>query len=222
MMSIAMFRALKRLVAPDALWRAPILSGPFRGVVISFNPSIETRKILGLYEQPLQQVMRKLVLGTRIDCFDLGAGNGYYTSVFRALSLGRILAIDMGQAEVSIILQSYGGDPRVTAECIRIGATEETGGTTIDRLVERHFLPHLIKIDIEGHEAAALQGAQATLAAGRTIWIIETHGEDIESRCITILKAAGCRIQIIASDASERAYRGLAHNRWLVAIPDEG
>jgi hypothetical protein len=215
----AILRAMKRRLAPDALWRAPILSGPFRGVMIYFNPSTETRKALGLFERPLQRVLRELVLNSDVDCFDLGASSGYYTSIFRSLSHGRVLAVDMLPAEVEILSRSRAGDPRVALECARIGASEGAGSTTIDQLVARHFLPGLIKMDIEGHEVAALEGAPATLAARRTTWIIETHGEEVERRCATILEAAGYRLRIVANDDSERAYRRLAHNRWLIAQP---
>jgi hypothetical protein len=122
-------------------------------------------------------------------------------------------------AAVAILLRSVAEEPRISVECARIGAAQTAGDTTIDSLVARHFLPQLIKMDIEGHEAAALEGAAATLAARRTTWVIETHGQDVEARCSSILAAAGYRLRIVACDDSERAYRRLAHNRWLIAEP---
>lgn len=50
---------------------------------------------------------------------------------------------------------------------------------TVDELAGEFGAPTHIKIDVEGHEAAALRGARATLAGGPTLLFLEMHNEMI-------------------------------------------
>jgi FkbM family methyltransferase len=50
--------------------------------------------------------------------------------------------------------------------------------TTIDLAAERYGRPHFIKMDIEGAEARALDGASETLRTARPTFLIELHDAD--------------------------------------------
>src|SRR5262249_30656594 len=55
-------------------------------------------------------------------------------------------------------------------------------------------VPHLIKMDIEGGEAAALRGAQQTLNLYRPILFVALHDDQQKRQCKHLLQQAGYRI----------------------------
>lgn len=57
----------------------------------------------------------------------------------------------------------------------------EIPALTIDEMTQRFGTPSHVKIDIEGHEAAALQGGRATLAQFSPLLFLELHNEMILS-----------------------------------------
>jgi FkbM family methyltransferase len=60
--------------------------------------------------------------------------------------------------------------------------------TTVDALTAQHGDPDLLKIDVEGHELRALQGAARTLARARPALFIECHAADLGERIATMLR----------------------------------
>ena len=76
-------------------------------------------------------------------------------------------------------------DPEVGAGIARgAHARQEIRITTLDRDIERHSLPppDLVKIDIEGHELAALEGARQSLLRHRPALFLEMHGETLAQK----------------------------------------
>jgi FkbM family methyltransferase len=57
----------------------------------------------------------------------------------------------------------------------------KTKAVTIDGLVEQFGRPTHIKIDVEGHEAAVIQGARKTLACVAPLLFLELHNEMVRS-----------------------------------------
>jgi FkbM family methyltransferase len=83
--------------------------------------------------------------------------------------------------------------------------------TTIDLASERYGRPHFIKMDIEGAEARALEGAAETLRKTRPTFLIELHGAEAERRVKARLQAADYQFhhltgQSIASDGALPAH----------------
>jgi FkbM family methyltransferase len=76
---------------------------------------------------------------------------------------------------------------------------------TLDCLLDQPATPapHCIKIDIEGGEAAALAGGSRLLHECRPIIFLATHGDEVHAACVTLLNAAGYRIEQIGRDPAE-------------------
>jgi hypothetical protein len=86
--------------------------------------------------------------------------------------------------------------------------------TTLDELVDRHGLaPDVVKIDVEGHEAKVLVGAERTIERFRPRLIVEVHPSE--------LRAAGEHPSQIAAWLSERGYhiRTFADHRAAAISP---
>jgi len=59
---------------------------------------------------------------------------------------------------------------------------------TLDNYVRTNPLPHLIKMDIEGAEVAALKGARSLLGnATPPVLLVSTHGDELDRQCKEIL-----------------------------------
>lgn len=92
-----------------------------------------------------------------------------------------------------------------------------------DLIAEGRLLPPgFIKMDIEGAEVLALQGAEHCFQQYHPACIIEVHGPDLERACIDFLKGKGYENVHVVEDRTwaERLFpevRPAGHNRWLVA-----
>lgn len=89
---------------------------------------------------------------------------------------------------------SFGAPGSPTGKLGQGGTREQTIDvvvTTIDRAVERFGVPNVIKMDIEGAEVKALEGAKDTLLRHRPTWIIELHGSECATGVYSILSQAG-------------------------------
>ena len=63
--------------------------------------------------------------------------------------------------------------------------------TTLDAVARERGAPSLVKMDIEGAEVRALEGAANVLRDVRPTWLIELHGPDCARRVGEILSGAG-------------------------------
>lgn len=62
--------------------------------------------------------------------------------------------------------------------------------TTIDAICDQFGKPALIKLDVEGAEVRALEGAARTLRDLRPTWLIEIHSSELKAEVSRILGAA--------------------------------
>jgi FkbM family methyltransferase len=67
----------------------------------------------------------------------------------------------------------------------------------LDSMVaDRRFpAPNLIKMDIEGGEAAAILGARQLLSSYKPILLLATHGEELHAACIRYLEDFGYTVE---------------------------
>lgn len=142
--------------------------------------------------------------------YDVGAHTGYFTWLYAASHpANRALAIEPSRpalAHAGAILDANGLGDRVVIrpagvgartgttrawvdlhEFVQFGEGENEPGydlalTTVDHEVEHGGLvPTVIKIDVEGHEGAVLQGARETLRRHRPVVFLELHLDVLEA-----------------------------------------
>ena len=162
--------------------------------------------ITGNVEPEVQRVLRGH-LSPGATFLDVGASVGFFTVLGARLvgPAGRAVAFEPnpsacaairanadlnGLENVEIVVQALSdregegfleGSPAATASLVaeQTAAAVRVRTTSLDRfLAERPELaPDLVKIDVEGHESAALRGMAATLKSVRPVVIVEMHGE---------------------------------------------
>jgi FkbM family methyltransferase len=162
-----------------------------------------------------------------MNILDIGANAGFYTLAFSVLARpsGHVWAIEpfaenirnlslhitLNQAlNVTIIqtaISSRNGIAHFQAHAsnsmgkLSVEPTPLIVPTmSIDELVSSGIPPpDLIKIDIEGGELAALQGAKHLLAQRRTTWLIALDEPRTNEECRALLSTAGYRISDLGS-----------------------
>lgn len=71
--------------------------------------------------------------------------------------------------------------------------TTAVPAVTLDSLADAYGTPALVKLDIEGHEAAALKGA-TTLLQSAAAWVVEADREPQVPELLRVLRDAGYRL----------------------------
>ena len=154
----------------------------------------------GEYEPAETLALERLVTPTSI-VLDIGANLGYYTTLFAARA-AQVFAIEPAPTTLSLLRHNVRRHANVTVCPVAIGDADchtylfldrnnagnhqvfadssrravEVRQVTVDTLVRERRIPRvdLIKIDIQGAEAAAFRGMQQTLAANpRAIIVVE-------------------------------------------------
>jgi hypothetical protein len=214
-------RSLKSAVLdrfPSKPRRIPL--GPARGMKMQVDFRYDTAFFLGVYETELNDQYRALVHKSDT-CFDVGAHRGWDSLLLSKLNGGApVLAFDNNLANVAATERNaaLNGLP-VRAINAFVNGQGGDGAITLDEAARKYFVPDFIKMDIEGGEADALEGARDILANRKPSLIVEVHGRDIEDRCLHILKQFGYEPHIVDQKSRRmKERRGLIHNRWLTAV----
>ncbi|MEI4235428.1 FkbM family methyltransferase [Roseovarius sp. D22-M7] len=198
-------RGLGRVFGPGtAVWLHEGGAPPFR---IALDDGYWTRFALyrGPYEPEVARVLRAAARATPLFC-DLGANKGYWTTRAASL-FERVIAVEASQATFRDLQVNAGGLDNVTLHRAAIHArpgevlsfvnthqshasarlqsgaparlqdwVEQVETLVIDDLVPAGTAA-LIKLDVEGAEIAAIDGATRALAEGAVL-IYEDHGKD--------------------------------------------
>lgn len=162
-------------------------------------------------------------VGTNDVVWDIGANIGAYALIAAALGAARVVALEPaaanfaalcanvelnGRSEIvlplPLVLSEQTGLATLASGEDAAGATHRIGaggqqvvGFGLDELLERFALPHptLLKLDVDGAEAAVLRGAAATLADPRLrsvlIEVEDASGDEI----IDLAKTAGLGVR---------------------------
>lgn len=183
----------------------------------------DLRRILGVYEAELVRTVQKMWQPGRTT-FDVGTADGYYSLVFAKRTRARVLAFECDDAIADRARRNLalnpGLSPLVELRQDFVGIGGVPGQVSLDDVADGTFVPDLIKMDIEGGEVDALQGASRVLARRRPDLLIEVHGAAVEVDCIKILQSFGYVPQIINARRWLPEHRPIPHNRWLAAFGD--
>ena len=202
---------VKQVVLPTGrtVRRLPLGIGRGLRMGVDFQRG-ETRLFLGLYEIELNRHLRAIARpGYR--SFDIGGQYGYDALVLAKLTGAPVVSVEVDPllaAEIEENAAANPGLPTVTVEAGFVGADDDDGRVTIDALAERHFVPDLVKMDIEGAEYTVLPDM---LAAGvtPTQLLIEFHhrwrevGAGRTRAMLRLLRKHGYRVAHVATKGRE-------------------
>jgi hypothetical protein len=218
---IQMVIQLIKGLLPEGRRYRKLLFGPAAGCVMSVDFRNHLKAYFGLYEYELLPHLKRMVRPGAA-CFDIGRRDGYDALMMANLSRGPVASFDCEHAAAEEMRRTFAHNPTLSIKVIEsfVGAESGDGHTTIDQASRELFVPNFIKLDIEGAEDIALEGASETLAKHRPNLIIEVHGPDKEEKCISTLWRFGYRTKIVdqgkfLKDPARRGY-----NRWIAAYPD--
>lgn len=230
-------RAPLRLLPPDTV--LPVLQGRLRGkrwIVGAGNHGCW----LGSYEEKKQALFTQHV-NAGLTVVDVGANAGFYTLLAAILSgpRGHVVAIEPLARNVRYLRRHLQLNAIENVEIFEAAASDTSGelafqegesaalgrldplGTlrvrviTLDELVldGRIPPPDVMKIDIEGGEAAALRGAKETLKVYHPTIFLATHGVEVHQECCDLLRSANFELHALAGDRVETTNELLALHR---------
>jgi FkbM family methyltransferase len=178
---------------------------------------------LGSYELE-KQVALKTVVEPGMVVYDVGANVGFYSLFFSRLvgPRGKVFAFEPAFQALNYLVRHISMNGLENVQILQAALGEEQGltGFTINKQSENHVVderaallvpvtklddtgfppPHLIKMDIEGSEAAALRGARQLLIHHSPTLFIALHGEQQAEECSEFLNLIGYEIRSLQGE----------------------
>ena len=218
----------------------PILQGRLRGKKWIVGAG-EHGYWLGSYEMNKRQAFEaEIEPGTVI--YDIGANVGYFSLLAAVLTgkEGKVFAfeplprnieflrkhIELNKmAQISVIeaaVSDHSGEAYFDlGASSAMGHLSEAGEMRVrmvclDEMLDKGDLlpPDYIKVDVEGAEYEALQGARHLLETHRPVLFLDTHNRKAHNLTIALLEEIGYRFKILDG-------RDMQETRELVAYPEE-
>jgi len=199
-----------------------ILQGPLRGKRWVAGSSIHGCW-LGSYEAAKQRKIIEFIRPGMV-CWDLGANVGFYTLLLAELvgRTGRVFAFEpfprnVEQLRRHVNINKYQNvqifpcalgnldgetafDPGLNASTGHLadGGPLKVSCSKADTLLAAGDVqaPDVIKIDVEGAEAAVLRGAPRVMGRHPVIFLA-THGAEVHAECVGLLMASGYEVNAL-------------------------
>jgi FkbM family methyltransferase len=219
-------RALDRMIPLGEMTPTTIESGPLAGAVMALQPRMNKEMIVGHYEPDVvRAVQRLLEPGDR--SFDVGAHLGYMSLIMAKTvgPEGQVVSFEPDPKNRSQLTENIERNAAITegvslvvpvavgkqsgtmsfarGETTGIGHLVEEGGDfevevlTLDEAATRFGTPKLVKVDVEGRELEAIQGAPELLRGARTTFLVEAHDADMEQDCRSWFESFGYVVDIL-------------------------
>jgi FkbM family methyltransferase len=201
----------------------PIEAGPMRGIKLATSRHTSHAHINGTYEREVQEAIDQIVRPGDI-CYDLGASIGYMTLLMSrkarqvysfepaphaVAEMKRHLAVN-SMNNVSIVPSPVSNAVRNVRFCLTDGAygsaindTEtrwpilQLQATTLDLFIHDHPVPDFLKMDVEGEEAAVLDGAKDLLGRRKTSICCEVHNREAAVSVLGTLARFGYQVTLL-------------------------
>jgi FkbM family methyltransferase len=198
----------------------PVLSGINRGMHWITGAGTTNASWIGHYEADHVFALRQLVHPGSI-AFDLGANAGFYTLALsrlvgdsghvycfepeagnayllrRHIEINKLRNVTFVQAAISDSTGMVGFDGALKSAS---GEITSGGSYLIPSISLDEFIaagnppPSFIKMDIEGAEEMALEGAKNLLSKQRPAWLVATHTNELTASCRKTLTGYGYRL----------------------------
>ncbi len=229
-----MLRLIDRLIPLRTLRSVRIRAGRLEGLVMDMYPHALDMAI-GRHEPLVADLIWRHLSEGDI-AFDIGANVGYFTLLMarRVGPGGHVVAFEPDPLVVEYLRGNIAqNEDRLGASIgtvnTAVGRHSEsrpfTPGSRISRgklgsepgplmvdvvtlgdAIESYGTPQLIKIDVEGAESELLEGAAECLATLRSSIIIEAHSEQLERRCLDLLRRAGFHCERLLQRGTKETY----------------
>ena len=218
------FRALPRDMV------VPVLQGPLRGMKWIVGAHLHGCW-LGSYEWTMQRRMASELKPGSV-FYDVGANVGLYTLLAATrVAPGRVYAMEPLPANVGYLRKHLTLNGMRNVDVLELAISDQAGtahfeaeetramgrigtrgsvvvqASTLDALLREGRLapPDFIKMDIEGAEFLALQGARECFVRHQPKLFLATHGRDVHDSCCKLLNSWGYQYQYTSRDSDDRA-----------------
>ena len=224
--------------------RLPIMARPLRGYWwLPASRGKVLRVLRGTYEpEQTAHFVRWVRPGATV--IDIGAHVGYYTLLASMLAgeSGSVWAFEPEptnaaflrrhmylnncrnvQVEELAVSNTNGHARFLCGKGSGTGHLDRTGDMEVrtvrleDFCAARGITPSAIKIDVEGAEAAVLDGAKELILRARPVIFLSTHGPAMRAQCLHWLREAGYALQPILGGSIEDAAEILALPEGTIA-----
>jgi FkbM family methyltransferase len=232
-----LLRAPLRWIPRDA--RVPILQGRLRGTWWIVGSSTHGCW-LGSYEHEKRRAFESEIFagGT---VFDVGAHVGFYTLLASKLAgpEGRVVAFEPVPRNLLFLREHLRLNRVKNVEVVEAAASSRSGSVSFDLgpthtmgavtgsggLVVRSVAlddfvesgtapaPDVIKMDIEGEELRALEGARRLLERSRPTVFLATHGAEVHEGCCRLLAGLGYDLATLDGRRLEESEEVVARSR---------
>jgi hypothetical protein len=219
--------AIKTAAIPKGRTPRRILFGPMAGLTLDLDLAHHTQLWFGLYEHEIGKWMARLSAAAR-SAIDVGAAEGVYSIYFmKKRPIEQVWAFEPSRSELAKFRQNLAlNDLEGFAPSERIvGARDDDRDhATLDSLLTQLRFPCLVKVDVDGAEAAVLSGAQQLLSCPEVSWVIEIHSAELESECRSRLESAGYQVYVVRPAWWRwliREERPIEVNHWLIGVRED-
>ena len=166
---------------------------------------------IGNYEADHASALRRLVKPGAV-AYDIGSHAGYYTLALSRLvgDTGRVFAFEPSAKSVYFLRRHLELNDCQNVTVVQSAIGRDTGlicfdgfrqtsketyliaSMSLDQFTAAGFpSPSFIKMDIEGAEKHALEGAVKALSQIKATWMIATHSEDLRMQCRALMAMYG-------------------------------
>jgi len=217
----------KGMFVSDAVVPRKVLFGPLQGLTFRTDLRVQTQFVLGLYEKEIYSWLDKLT--SRIETFvDVGAANGVYTLYgLTCTTASTIITFEPDDASRSKLIDNLHLNGLTADDLILcdkyVGREADTDTCKLNDFEDHIHSPCCMKVDIDGGEVNLLQGATRILEMSDIRWLVETHSQELEAKCLKILQEYGYRTHIVDNGWWRMIFSESRppHNRWIVGYRDD-